>query len=108
MADISPEARREYGARGARARLLGRTTLEARRELTAAATEARREMGRRRRTLADRIAEVEATLDTLPVEERHRQILLLEELRQSDVRVDELRRARERRTFDTLADELAS
>jgi len=93
MPEISPEKRAvlsEAGRRGARTRLLG-TTLEDRRELTAAASEARRR-GPSKPTVEERIAAAEAALADMDPEERHRNLLWIAELRESTPRIRELRR----------------
>lgn len=108
MADIDPDRRElliEAGRRGARTRLLGRTTVESRRELTAAATEARRGSGRK--NVEQRIAEVEAGLaDIADPDERHRQIALIADLRASTPQMRELVERVRQRHLDSLADEL--
>jgi hypothetical protein len=105
----------EAGAKGAATRQLGRTTLESRRELTAAATEARRAIGAQRRAakqnrLTERIAAVEAALPTLPPAEQRRQIALLETIKGADAEIAALReRIRQRELEDVdLVDAEAS
>ena len=111
MAEISPELRAlraEAGRRGAAARLLGLTTPEQRRELTAAASAARAAAGAAKRagrpTVADRIAAVEAALPTMTPEERHRQIALLETIRGTDERIAELRERLKQYELDDLVE----
>lgn len=99
----------EAGAKGAATRQLGLTTVEERRELTAAATEARRAIGAQRRAakqnrLADRIAAVEAALPSLPPAERHRQIALLETIKGADAEIAALRERIRLRELDETAD----
>jgi hypothetical protein len=101
----------EAGAKGAATRQIGLTTLEDRRQLTAAATEARRALGVQRRAakqnrLAERIAAVEAVLPSLPPAERLRQIALIETIKGADEQIAALReRIRQRELeADNLAD----
>ncbi len=99
----------EAGARGAKVRLLG-TNPDDRRALTAAASAARSaqaaERNKNRRTLAQRIADVEAALPTMPAEERARQELWLAEIREHGERITELRQSAQAAAFAELADQL--
>jgi hypothetical protein len=86
--------RAEAGAKGAAARMLG-LDVEDRRQLTAAANEARRDIGARRRAekLAEKIAAVERILPTLSPEERERQLALIERIKGADELIAALRRS---------------